>query len=91
MTSENITSATITTADLAGRYKSTAGSQEGGDVALVKSIMEQVDAQGYVIIKNLFSVETMDALKADVLPRFKQFRRPCHAADLFHDGRNRYC
>ena len=71
MTSENITSATITTADLAGRYKSTAGSQEGGDVALVKSIMEQVDAQGYVIIKNLFSVETMDALKADVLPRFK--------------------
>ena len=71
MTSETITSATITTADLAGRYKSTAGSQEGVDPALVNSIMEQVNAQGYIIIKNLFSDEAMDALKADVLPRFK--------------------
>jgi len=71
MSSETITSATITTADLAGRYKSTAGSQEGVEPALVNTIMEQVNAQGYVIIKKLFSDEAMNALKADVLPRFK--------------------
>ena len=71
MTTEKITSATITTTELAGRYKSTAGSQEGVNPERVKSIMEQVDAQGYVIIKNLFSDDAMDALKADVLPRFK--------------------
>ena len=55
MSSEKITSATITTADLAGRYKSTAGSQENVDPERVAAIMEQVNAQGYVIIKNLFS------------------------------------
>ena len=71
MTTEKITSATITTTELAGRYKSTAGSQEGVNPERVKSIMKQVDAQGYVIIKNLFSDDAMDALKADVLPRFK--------------------
>ena len=71
MTTEKITSATITTTELAGRYKSTAGSQEGVNPERVKSIMKQVDAQGYVIIKNLFSDDAMDALKADVLSRFK--------------------
>ena len=71
MSSEKITSATITTADLAGRYKSTAGSQENVDPERVAAIMEQVNAQGYVIIKKLFSDEAMNALKADVLPRFK--------------------
>ena len=67
MSSETITSSTITTADLAGRYKSTAGSQEGVDPERVAVIMEQVNAQGYVIIKNLFSDEAMDALKADAV------------------------
>jgi len=71
MTSETITSATITTADLAGRYKSTAGSQADVDPERVASIMAQVNARGYIIIENLFTHETMDALKADALTRFK--------------------
>jgi len=71
MTQPTITSATITMADLAGRYKSTAGSQEGVDLAIIDSAMEQINCDGYIIIKKLFSEEAMDALKSDVLPRFK--------------------
>jgi len=71
MTSETITSATITSADLAGRYKSTAGSQLGVDPEHINSIMAQVNARGYIIIENLFKHEAMDALKADALTRFK--------------------
>jgi len=71
MTKETITSATITTADLSGRYKSTAGSQEHVDPERVKSIMDQVNTQGYIIIEKLFSDDAMDGLKADALTRFK--------------------
>ena len=71
MTKPTITSATITTADLAGRYKSTAGSQEAIDPAIISDAMAQLNRDGYIIIEKLFSEESMDALKADVLPRFK--------------------
>ena len=71
MTQPTITSATITTADLAGRYKSTAGSQEAIDPAIITDAMAQLNRDGYIIIEKLFSDVAMDALKADVLPRFK--------------------
>lgn len=71
MTPPTITSDTITTADLAGRYKSTAGSQEGTNPVIIADAMEQLNCDGYIIIEKLFSDEAMDALKADVLPRFK--------------------
>ena len=71
MTQPIITSATITTADLAGRYKSTAGSQEVIDPAIITDAMVQLNCDGFIIIEKLFSDEAMDALKADVLPRFK--------------------
>lgn len=71
MTTPTITSATITTSDLAGRYKSTAGSQQSVDPALITDAMEHVNRDGYIIIEKLFSEEAMDALKADALNRFK--------------------
>ena len=78
MTQTPITSETIMT-DLSGRYKSTAGSQDSVDPALINSAMEHINREGYIIIKDLFTSEEMDALKTDVLPRFK------HAA-----GRNNF-
>ena len=71
MPTPKITSATITTADLAGRYKSTAGSQAQLDPDLVSDLKQRLDENGYVILEKLFSDDAMDALKADVLPRFK--------------------
>ena len=71
MTPPTISSTTITTADLAGRYKSTAGSQEAIDRAIITDAMAQLNRDGYIIIEKLFSDAAMDALKADVLPRFK--------------------
>lgn len=78
MTKAFITSESILT-DLSGRYKSTAGGQEKIDPALITAAMEQINEKGYIIIKDLFEPEEMDALKADVLTRFK------HAA-----GRNNF-
>lgn len=71
MTPPTITSATITSADLAGRYKSTAGSQQVIDPAIITDAMAQLNRDGYIIIEKLFTEEAMDALKADVRPRFK--------------------
>ena len=71
MTPPDITSDTITTADLAGRYKSTAGTQEGVDPAIIADAMERINSDGYIVIEKLFSDAAMDALKSDVLPRFK--------------------
>ena len=71
MSLKQITSATITTADLAGRYKSTAGTQASIDPTIITDAMAQLNRDGYIIIEKLFSEEAMDALKADVLPRFK--------------------
>ena len=71
MAQPTVTSSTITTADLAGRYKSTAGTQEGVDKNLIAELMEQVNRDGYIIIENLFTPQDMDALKADALTRFK--------------------
>ena len=71
MSNPKITSSTITTADLAGRYKSTSGSQTQVDPSLVSEIMQNLNDNGYVILEKLFSDEAMDELKADVMPRFK--------------------
>lgn len=71
MTPPKITSATITTADLAGRYKSTAGTQDLVNSAVIDDGMKRLNRAGYIIIEKLFTDEQMDALKAEVLPRFK--------------------
>ena len=71
MPTPTVTSATITTADLSGRYKSTAGSQAQIDPNLLSDLLKRLDKNGYIILEKLFSDASMDALKADVLPRFK--------------------
>ena len=71
MPTPTVTSATITTADLSGRYKSTAGSQAQIDPELLSSLLQRLNENGYIILEKLFSDASMDALKADVLPRFK--------------------
>ena len=71
MPTPTVTSATITTADLAGRYKSTAGSQDQIDPELLSDLLQSLNKNGFIILEKLFSDEYMDALKADVLPRFK--------------------
>ena len=71
MPTPTVTSATITTADLAGRYKSTAGSQTQIDPEILSDLLKRLDKNGYIILEKLFSDASMDALKADVLPRFK--------------------
>ena len=71
MPTPTVTSATITTADLAGRYKSTAGSQDQIDPELLSDLLQSLNKNGFIILEKLFSDESMDALKADVLPRFK--------------------
>ncbi|GGX74675.1 hypothetical protein GCM10011309_26050 [Litorimonas cladophorae] len=65
-----VTSETITS-DLSGRYKSTAGSQANVDPGKVDSALQKINRDGFIIIENLFSPDEMDALKADVEPRFK--------------------
>lgn len=65
-----VTSETITS-DLSGRYKSTAGSQANVDPGKVDLALQKINRDGYIIIENLFSPDEMDALKADVEPRFK--------------------
>lgn len=71
MSSETITSSTISNVAFTGRYKSTAGSQVSVDPSLITGLMEQVNQNGYIIIENLFTPPEMDALKADALTRFK--------------------
>ena len=78
MTKTALTSETIKS-DLAGRYKSTAGSQDAIDPAQLDSLMAQINRDGYIIIEDVFTQAEMDALKADASPRFK------HAA-----GRNNF-
>lgn len=70
MTLTTLTSDTIKS-DLSGRYKSTAGSQIQIDRVIIDEAMERINSDGYIIIENLFASEQMDALKEDVLGRFK--------------------
>jgi ectoine hydroxylase-related dioxygenase (phytanoyl-CoA dioxygenase family) len=70
MSARIVTSETITS-DLSGRYKSTAGSQAGVDPDQIGSALQKINRDGFIIIENLFSPDEMDALKADVEPRFK--------------------
>lgn len=60
--------------DLAGTHRSTAGTQAAVDDAVVERLLAEVTRQGFVIVPDVVSVERIDAIRADVLPR------------LAHDG-----
>lgn len=57
-------------AELARKYRSTAGSQEAVDPALVDSLMAQVERDGYVILQNLFSADEAAAMRAALAPHY---------------------
>jgi hypothetical protein len=56
---------------LAGKYKSTAGSQLAVDPALVARDLQDLARDGYVVLDALIPRETCEAIRADVLPRFE--------------------
>ena len=55
-------------AELARRYKSTAGSQPAAGPELVASLAHQLDEQGFVIIESLLPKKTMALIREAVMP-----------------------
>lgn len=58
-------------AELARKYRSTAGSQEQVDSALVDALFAQVQRDGYVILERLFSEDEAEAIRADLALHFR--------------------
>ena len=65
-------------AELAARHKSTAGSQAQADPARVATLAEQLQQDGYIIIENLLSKDTVDSVREAAVPLFE------------HAGRNNF-
>ena len=55
--------------DLAGTYRSTAGSQARVDEALVARLLTQVEREGFVVVPDVVSPARIAEIRADVLPR----------------------
>src|SRR5262245_12842193 len=53
--------------DLAARYRSTAGTQEQVDPALLDEAMQTLEREGYVIFERLIPEPQIEAIKKDVL------------------------
>lgn len=67
---------TYAKADLARKHRSTAGTQPPADDAQVTRLLAEVERDGFVVIPDVLSRETVEEIRADVLPR------------LTHVGRN---
>ncbi|MGI9288737.1 MAG: phytanoyl-CoA dioxygenase family protein [Pseudomonadales bacterium] len=59
------------TADLAGKYKSTAGTQQAADPALLERLLGQVKRDGYVVVENLIAKSKIDEIKEVSLAHFE--------------------
>lgn len=66
-------------AELARKYKSTAGSQEAADPAFVDALMAQVEAQGFVVIEDIVDPDEVAEIRAALEPHFTP-----------HTGRNNF-
>lgn len=55
-------------AELARKYKSTAGSQEKADAALVDALFADLQRDGYVILERLFTADEAEAMRAALQP-----------------------
>lgn len=66
-------------AELARKYKSTAGSQEAVDPAVIDALMAQVEADGYVVIEDLVGADQIAEIRAALAPHFTP-----------HTGRNNF-
>jgi ectoine hydroxylase-related dioxygenase (phytanoyl-CoA dioxygenase family) len=58
------------TSDLAGTHRSTAGTQETVDRAVVDRAMAALDAQGFVVFEGLLPEDDVERIRADIMPRF---------------------
>jgi ectoine hydroxylase-related dioxygenase (phytanoyl-CoA dioxygenase family) len=57
-------------ANLAERYKSTAGTQEKVEEASLARDLADVEKAGYVVIERLIPQDKIDEIRTDILPRF---------------------
>jgi hypothetical protein len=55
--------------DLAGTFKSTAGSQEQVEPELIEQSMRAIERDGYVVFERLLPKEVIEEIRADVMPR----------------------
>jgi hypothetical protein len=67
---------TYARADLARKHRSTAGSQAPVDEAQIARLLAEVEREGFVVVPDVLSNETVEQVRAEVLPR------------LTHAGRN---
>lgn len=56
--------------ELAARYPSTAGSQQGVDVARLDELEAEVQREGYVIVEDVLDADLLKEIAADVRARF---------------------
>lgn len=66
-------------AELARKYKSTAGSQAAADPALIDALMAQVTQDGFVVIEDLVGPDEVAEIRAALAPHFTP-----------HTGRNNF-
>src|SRR5690349_21768542 len=66
-------------AELADKYKSTAGSQVAVDSAMVDRDCAALERDGFVVIERLIDHAALEAIRADVMPRFQ-----------YNSGRNNF-
>lgn len=66
---------TYAKADLARKHRSTAGSQQPADAATVTRLIDDVERDGFVIVRDVLSPDAVDAIRADVLPRLSHLGR----------------
>lgn len=61
-------------AELARKYKSTAGSQEQVEAALIEALCADLHRDGYVILERLFPEDAVEAIRAELTPLFTPHR-----------------
>jgi ectoine hydroxylase-related dioxygenase (phytanoyl-CoA dioxygenase family) len=57
--------------DLAAKYRSTSGTQAQVDPARLDVLTSALDRDGYVIVENLIPAGEVEAIRADLMPRFE--------------------
>ncbi|MEW6269127.1 MAG: phytanoyl-CoA dioxygenase family protein [Thermodesulfobacteriota bacterium] len=57
-------------ADLAGTYKSTAGTQAAIDPELLDPLLRRLEGDGFVVVERVLPEAEVDELRRDLLPRF---------------------
>ncbi len=57
-------------AELAAKYTSTAGSQAAADPALLDSLQDELNREGFVIVEGVLDAAQVREIRDDVMPRF---------------------